>query len=70
MDNKGSPAAARCADAAARALVLILVKDRDFWFPLRQCCSQKSEPIEEVVPAPNAKSEVAGGTTQQLLWLR
>ena len=46
------------------ALVLILVKDRDFWFPPTPVLQSESEPIEEVVPAPNAKSEVAGTTTQ------
>ena len=46
------------------ALVLILVKDRDFWFPPAPVLQSESEPIEEVVPAPNAKSEVAGRTTQ------
>ena len=46
------------------ALVLILVKDRDFWFPPTPVLQSESEPIEEVVPAPNAKSETAGTTTQ------
>ena len=46
------------------ALVLILVKDRDFWFPPTPVLQLESEPIEEVVPAPNAKSETAGTTTQ------
>jgi TonB family protein len=46
------------------ALVLILVKDRDFWFPSAPVLQSESEPIEEVVPAPNAKSETAGTTTQ------
>jgi TonB family protein len=46
------------------ALVLVLVKDRDFWFPSAPVLQSESEPIEEVVPAPNAKSEVAGTTTQ------
>jgi len=46
------------------ALVLILVKDRDFWFPPAPVLQSESEPIEEVVPAPNAKSETAGTTTQ------
>ena len=46
------------------ALVLILVKDRDFWFPSAPVSQSESEPIEEAVPAPNAKSETAATTAQ------
>jgi hypothetical protein len=46
------------------ALVLILVKDRDFWFPSAPALQAESEPIEEVVPAPNVRSETAATTTQ------
>jgi TonB family protein len=45
------------------ALVLILVKDRDFWFPSAPVLQSESEPMEEVVPVPNAKSETAGTIT-------
>ncbi len=46
------------------ALVLVLVKDRDFWFPSAPVLQSESEPIEEAVPAPNAKSETAGTITR------
>jgi periplasmic protein TonB len=46
------------------ALILILVKDREFWFPSAPVLQSESEPIEEAVPAPNAKFDVASPTTQ------
>lgn len=47
------------------ALILTLVKDREFWFPSAPVVSQsESEPLEEAAPAPQAQSEVASTTTQ------
>ncbi len=46
------------------ALVLILVKDREFWFPSAPVLQSLSEPIEDVVPAPSAPLEAARTTTQ------
>ena len=36
------------------ALVLILTKDRDFWFPSAPVIESTSEPVEEIVPEPKA----------------
>jgi len=54
------------------ALVLILVKDRDFWFPPAPVLQSESEPIEEVVPAPNRMPNPnwPAEPRSQLLWLR
>lgn len=46
------------------ALVLVLVKDREFWFPSVPVLQSESEPLEEAVPAPKAQSEAANTTTQ------
>jgi protein TonB len=46
------------------ALVLILIKDREFWFPSAPVLQSESEPLEEAVPAPNAQFEAASTTTQ------
>ena len=40
------------------ALVLILTKDRDFWFPTASVIQSTSEPVEETSPEPQAQSEV------------
>jgi TonB family protein len=51
------------------ALVLVLIKDREFWFPsapVAQWGSEPlSEPIEEAVSAPKAQLGAAGTTTTQ-----
>ena len=39
------------------ALVMILTKDRDFWFPPAPAPQSTSEPVEETSPEPQAKSE-------------
>jgi TonB family protein len=46
------------------ALVLVLVKDREFWFPPAPVLQSQSEPFEEVVAVPEAQSEAASATTQ------
>jgi TonB family protein len=50
------------------ALVLVLIKDREFWFPsapvLQSESEPLSEPIEQAVPAPNAPSGAARTNTQ------
>ena len=45
------------------ALVLILTKDREFWFPSASVLQSQSEPLEEAVPAPTAQSEGASTAT-------
>jgi periplasmic protein TonB len=40
------------------ALILILIKDREFWFPPAPVQSE-SEPLEETLPQPNSQSEAA-----------
>lgn len=39
------------------ALVMILTKDRDFWFPSASVIQSTSEPVEETSPEPQAQSE-------------
>ncbi len=39
------------------ALVMILTKDRDFWFPSAPVLQATSEPVEETSPEPQAQSE-------------
>jgi TonB family protein len=50
------------------ALVLVLIKDREFWFPpapaLQSESEPLSEPIEEAVPAPKAQIGAASTITQ------
>ncbi len=50
------------------ALVLVLIKDREFWFPSAPVVQSESEPlsepVEETVPAPKAQSGAAGTITQ------
>jgi TonB family protein len=46
------------------ALILTLVRDREFWFPSAPVPQSESEPLEETAPAPQAKSEVASTTMQ------
>jgi TonB family protein len=46
------------------ALVLVLAKDREFWFPSAPVLQSESEPLEEVVPAATAQSETANAPTQ------
>ena len=46
------------------ALVLVLVKDREFWFPSAPVVQSESEPVEEVVPAPNAHSKLRAQPAQ------
>ena len=43
------------------ALILILTKDRDFWFPSAPVFQSASEPVEETSPEPRAQPE--GATT-------
>lgn len=46
------------------ALILTLVKDREFWFPSAPVSQSQSEPLEEAAPVPQPQSEVASTTTQ------
>jgi TonB family protein len=46
------------------ALILVLAKDRDFWFPSVPVAQSTSEPVEEVVPAPDSESEAASAPAQ------
>jgi TonB family protein len=50
------------------ALVLVLIKDREFWFPSASVVQSESEPvsepIEQAVPAPTAQSGAVSKTTQ------
>lgn len=43
------------------ALILVLIKDRDFWFPPAPPAQSESEPVEE--PAPDAKPSAATAST-------
>jgi len=45
------------------ALILVLTKDRDFWFPSAPALQSESEPLEEPLPEPKAQSEAATTTT-------
>ena len=45
------------------ALILILTKDREFWFPSAPVQSE-SEPVEETSPQPNSQSQAATTITQ------
>jgi TonB family protein len=49
------------------ALVLVLIKDRHFWFPSAPVVQSESEPLaeptEDAVPAPSAQSGTASATT-------
>jgi periplasmic protein TonB len=40
------------------ALVMILTKDRDFWFPSAPVLQSTSEPVEETSPEPQAQPDV------------
>jgi TonB family protein len=46
------------------ALVLILTKDRDFWFPSAPVIESTSEPVEEIVPEPKAPLGEVSPTSQ------
>jgi len=45
------------------ALILILMKDREFWFP-PAAMQLELEPLEEISPQPNSQSETATSITQ------
>jgi TonB family protein len=44
------------------ALVLILTKDREFWFPTPPALQSESEPAEEILPQRMPQSPVTSGT--------
>jgi protein TonB len=46
------------------ALILVLTKDREFWFPSAPALQSESEPWEETSPEPKAQSEAATATAQ------
>ena len=46
------------------ALVMILTKDRDFWFPTVPVLQSTSEPVEETSPEPQAQSEAVTSPKQ------
>jgi len=46
------------------ALIVILTKDREFWFPSAPALQSESEPLEETSPEPRSQSEAATTTTQ------
>ena len=46
------------------ALILLLTKDREFWFPSAPVLQSESEPLEETLPEPKSQSELATTTTQ------
>ena len=41
------------------ALILVLAKDREFWFPSAPAVQSVSEPLEETSPEPKSQSETA-----------
>jgi protein TonB len=45
------------------ALILVLIKDRDFWFPPELPAQSESEPVEEPSPDVKTPSETASTTT-------
>jgi TonB family protein len=45
------------------ALILLLIKDREFWFPSAPVLQSESEAIEETLPEPKSQSEAATATT-------
>jgi periplasmic protein TonB len=45
------------------ALILVLIKDRDFWFPPARPAQSESEPLEEPSPDVKTPSETASTTT-------
>lgn len=45
------------------ALILVLIKDRDFWFPPELPAQSESEPVEEPSPDVKASSETASTIT-------
>jgi periplasmic protein TonB len=45
------------------ALILVLIKDRDFWFPPELPAQSESEPVEEPSPDVKVPSETASTTT-------
>jgi periplasmic protein TonB len=45
------------------ALILVLIKDRDFWFPPDLPAQSESEPVEEPSPEVKASSETASTVT-------
>jgi TonB family protein len=46
------------------ALILVLTKDREFWFPSAPALQSESEPLEQTSPEPTLQSEAATTTTQ------
>lgn len=46
------------------ALILLVTKDRGFWFPSGPVLQSESEPLEETLPEPKSQSEPAATTTQ------
>jgi TonB family protein len=46
------------------ALILVLTKDREFWFPSAPALQSESEPLEEPSPEPKSQSEAGTTTTQ------
>ena len=52
------------------ALILVLTKDRDFWFPSAPALQSESEPLEETSPEAKAQSEPATSTTQPAISAR
>jgi protein TonB len=41
------------------ALIVVLAKDREFWFPSAPAVQSVAEPLEETLPAPKSQSEAA-----------
>ncbi len=46
------------------ALILVLAKDREFWFPSAPVAQSQSEPVEEVVASPDLESEATSAPAQ------
>jgi len=46
------------------ALILVLTKDREFWFPPAPALQSESEPVEQTVPEPKTQSATAITTPQ------
>jgi TonB family protein len=46
------------------ALILVLTRNREFWFPSAPVLQSESEPLEETLPEPKLQSEAATTTTQ------
>jgi protein TonB len=45
------------------ALIVVLAKDREFWFPSAPAVQSVSEPLEETSPGPKSQSEAATAST-------